>query len=362
MPHPTPLRALCRALAAFAALACLAPCPAARAETVLLEPFFIDEDRPMPCDAQEILSIELQSRGCMVWEAGMGTPPDLAITGDYEDVGGVGWLTLRVFDTVVGRVALGERLYIPKDAWMCQNVVRNLTEKILSPPYFERQKHNYLDGVSGIEFVLVPGGTFRPQVGRGKLMSVPSFFISRFEVTQAQWERIMGSNPATFTGNPDRPVESVSWYDVKEYIEKLQEITRQPYRLPSELEWEYASQTRGRGTRWSGSNSPAEVDTFAWTATNSNAQTHPVGQKKANGLGLYDMSGNVWEWCEDWYDGNLGNEEPKNAKNELRGKVIRGGSWLVDDTYATTASREKAAPESRSSDNGFRLVLPVINK
>jgi formylglycine-generating enzyme required for sulfatase activity len=168
---------------------------------------------------------------------------------------------------------------------------------------------------------------------------------------------MMGSNPSTFTGNPDRPVESVSWLDVQEYIEKLRRVGRQEYRLPTELEWEYAAQSRGRSQRWAGTDNAEESDAYAWSRENSGAKTHAVGQKKGNGLGLHDMGGNVWEWCQDWYEDDSG----ARTVHGVKGRVIRGGSWMVDRSFVTTHSREGAAPESRSSDNGFRLVLPLLS-
>ncbi|MBF0497844.1 MAG: formylglycine-generating enzyme family protein, partial [Deltaproteobacteria bacterium] len=129
---------------------------------------------------------------------------------------------------------------------------------------------------------------------------VDGFWIGKTEVTQGQWTQIMGSNPSKFKKGDDYPVETVSWNDVKEFISKLNERKRGNYyfQLPTEAEWEYACRSRGLGERYAGGN---VVDNVGWYADNSGKSTHPVGQKQPNGLGIYDMSGNVFEWCQDIY-------------------------------------------------------------
>lgn len=215
----------------------------------------------------------------------------------------------------------------------------------------------------GIEFVLVEGGTFSMGSNDGEsdekpvhTVTVSDFYIGRYEVTQREWKSVMGNNPSSFKGD-DLPVESVSWNDVQEFIKKLNELTGENYRLPTEAEWEYAA--RG-GTNWqdnyiySGSNNVGDA---AWYSSNSSNTTHTVGTKQPNQLGIYDMSGNVWEWCSDWY-GNYNSTPQNNPAGATSGsyRVSRGGSWLSDASYCRVAYRNDDTPDFRSLYLGFRLA------
>ncbi|RLD58109.1 MAG: sulfatase-modifying factor protein, partial [Bacteroidetes bacterium] len=161
--------------------------------------------------------------------------------------------------------------------------------------------------------VFVKGGTFQMGSNNGGTdekpvhrVSLDDFYIGKYEVTQKQWRKIMGNNPSHFFGCDNCPVETVSWNDVQKFITKLNQKTGQHYRLPTEAEWEYAA--RGGSfespTKYAGNN---YVDKVAWYYNNSNEKTHPVGEKKPNKIGIYDISGNVWEWCSDWYSNNYYN-------------------------------------------------------
>jgi formylglycine-generating enzyme required for sulfatase activity len=161
-----------------------------------------------------------------------------------------------------------------------------------------------------VQFVLVKGGAFDmgDVFGDGDVdekpshrVTVSSFYLGRYPVTQAQWKTLMGHNPSCFKG-PDRPVESVSWNDVQAFLRKISERTERDCRLPTEAEWEYAARSAGQRERWAGTSDPSELPDHAWYRANSRGQTHAVGQKTPNSLGLHDMTGNVWEWCSDWYD------------------------------------------------------------
>ena len=199
------------------------------------------------------------------------------------------------------------------------------TEKIKSeaPSFTEN-----LNGVP-LEMIRVPAGTFTMGGNGGDdekpshPVNVPSFYIGKYEVTQKQWQIVMGNNPSHFKGD-DLPVESVSWNDAKEFCKKLTEMTGQTYRLPSEAEWEYACRAGTMGDY------AGKLDEMAWYRKNSVIKTHPVGQKKLNAFGLYDMHGNVWEWCEDvWHDNY--NNAPKDGSawtdSAKQGdRVLRGGS------------------------------------
>lgn len=188
-------------------------------------------------------------------------------------------------------------------------------------------------------------------------VTVGDFYMGKYEVTQAQWKAVMGSNPSRFSGCDQCPVENVSWNDAQEFIRKLNELTGKTYRLPTEAEWEYAARggAQRKGYKYSGSNSIGDV---AWYYGNSGSETHPVGQKNPNELGLYDMSGNVWEWCSDWY-GDYSSQAQTNPQGPSSGsgRVLRGGSWGINARYCRVSSRDNYSPAYRSLDGGFRVVL-----
>lgn len=206
--------------------------------------------------------------------------------------------------------------------------------------------------------VYVEGGTFRMGSDDSDAYSdekpvhqesVGSFFINRYEVTQKEWQAVMNNNPSNFKGD-NLPVECVSWDDCQKFIRKLNELTGLSFRLPTEPEWEYAAKggTRSRNYKYSGSNSIGEV---AWYDGNSGSKTHAVGTKSANELGLYDMSGNVWEWtasvwCSDYNSARTGSI-----------RVRRGGSWYSYAGYCRSSCRYYDAPDCRDSILGLRLVL-----
>lgn len=172
---------------------------------------------------------------------------------------------------------------------------------------------------------------------------VGDFCIGKYQVTQKQWKKVMGNNPSYFKGN-NLPVESVSWNDVQEFLKKLND--RYPgknYRLPTEAEWEYAARggNQSKGYEYSGSNNIKDV---AWFDRNSGNRTHPVGALKPNELGLYDMTGNVWEWCEDWY-----------LNDSYR--VMHGGSWYDYALTCRVAYRSNYGPDYRDINVGFRLAI-----
>ena len=218
-----------------------------------------------------------------------------------------------------------------------------------------------VNGVS-FEMVRVEGGTFRmgatseqedeadsdekPVHG----VTLSSYYIGKTEVTQALWQAVMGSNPSNFKGS-NLPVECVSWNDCQEFIQKLNSLTGRNFRLPTEAEWEFAC----RGYKYSGSNNLANV---AWYDDNSGGQTHPVGTKAPNELGIYDMSGNVWEWCSDWYaDYTSYSQTNPTGPQSGSSRVIRGGSW---DYYAwgcRSSLRIINDPTNRSNNLGLRLAL-----
>ena len=216
-------------------------------------------------------------------------------------------------------------------------------------------------------FVTVDGGTFT----MGSIDSiqddevqhtvyVSTFQIQTTEVTQELYELVMLANPSENKAWKDMPVTNVSWQDCQSFIKKLNEITDKEYRLPTEAEWEYAARggAKSQGYLYSGSNNLGEV---GWFNDNSGEAIHVVAEKRFNELGLYDMSGNVWEWCSDWYGpyrlDAKGSDNPKGPDNgQLR--AMRGGSWNNNVLGCRTAHRVGRDPDTRHG--GFRLVLPVV--
>ena len=211
------------------------------------------------------------------------------------------------------------------------------------------------------EFCAIPAGTFL--MGSEKEGSVHqvtirrAFHVGKYPVTQAQWEAVMGTNPSKFRGD-DRPVEQVSWNDCQKFIEHLNATGKGTFRLPTEAEWEYACRAGSTGKFCSGDDESLLND-YAWYSANSGDQSQPVGQKKSNAWGLHDMHGNVWEWCQDWYDDYGADPEidpqgPPTSTMPVR--VFRGGCWRGVADFAASAHRGGRGPGYRDGILGFRLV------
>ena len=187
-------------------------------------------------------------------------------------------------------------------------------------------------------------------------VTLSSFYIGKYEVTQALWKAVMGSNPSHFEGD-NLPVENVSWNDCQTFLRKLNAMTGKNFRLPTEAEWEFAARggNRSRGYQYSGSNVLSDV---AWYADNSGSKTHNVGAKAPNELGIYDMSGNVWEWCQDWKK-SYSSSPQTNPKGPSSGssRVYRGGSWILSARGCRVASRDCFTPDYGGIDLGLRLAL-----
>ena len=215
-----------------------------------------------------------------------------------------------------------------------------------------------------IEMVYVAGGTFNMGADDSDAydsekpvhsVTVSSFSIGKYEVTQKLWKAVMGTNPSYFKGD-NLPVENVSWYQVQEFIRKLNAKTCKHYRLPTEAEWEFAARggNRSRGYKYAGSN---DIGTVAWYGSNSGDKTHQVGTKAPNELGIYDMIGNVNEWCHDWYDSDYYTKSPStNPTGPTTGsyRVYRGGSW---ERGCRVFSRDWGLPDYFINSLGFRLAL-----
>ena len=224
--------------------------------------------------------------------------------------------------------------------------------------------------VNGVSFdmVRVDGGIFNMGLDKGfddkavtnespaHSVTLDGYYIGKTEVTQALWQAVMGTNPSNFKGD-NMPVENVSWKDCQEFIGKLNVLTNKKFRLPTEAEWEYAARggNKSRGYKYAGSDS---IDDVAWYDMNGEEITHPVASKRPNELGIYDMSGNVWEWCNDWYADYTANSQTHPTGPQSGSlRVCRGGGW---DNYAgsrRSSNRSNSSPTNRSSSLGLRLAL-----
>ncbi len=189
-----------------------------------------------------------------------------------------------------------------------------------------------------------------------------SFWIGKTEVTQAQWKQIMRSNPSIFKED-FRPVEQVSWNDAQKFLQKLNTLAgKEIYRLPFEAEWEYAARA-GTETPYSFGSDFGELENYAWYNENSAEETHPVAQLKPNAWGLYDMHGNVWEWCQDWYKSTYYSKSPTNnpqGPSSGHFRMLRGGTLLHDSTASRSAFRFRNTPDIKHYDGGFRVVAGSV--
>ncbi|MBU1564591.1 MAG: formylglycine-generating enzyme family protein [Proteobacteria bacterium] len=248
----------------------------------------------------------------------------------------------------------------------------------------------FTDPITGMNFVLVEGGCFQMgnTLGGGDNLGsilpaklfwyfnmggtgsnvdidekpvhevcVDSFYLGKYEVTQKEYQEIVGNNPSAFPGDLS-PVEQVSWNDTQVFITKLANRSGLHYRLPTEAEWEYAARSGGKQEKYAGGD---DIGSLAWYDQKFESP-HTVGKKLPNGLGLFDMSGNVWEWCQDWYDKDYYSQSPKsNPIGPESGsyRVVRGGSFDNYPRLARTANRLSVVPDTRKNSIGFRLALSI---
>ena len=234
-----------------------------------------------------------------------------------------------------------------------------------------------VDGVT-FNMIYVKGGTFQMGATSEQLsdaeddekpvhsVTVSDFYIGETEVTQGLWKAVMGENPSCFQKGDDYPVEFVSWDMCQDFIEKLNQKTGKTFCLPTEAEWEFAARggNKSLGFKYSGSNDLSEVAWYGFYDDNDNNRTiteftsMPVKQKKANELGLYDMSGNVYEWCQDWYDSysDSPQTDPQGADAGCF-CVLRGGTWCYDKQTCRVSKRSLEFPNYKQEDYGLRLVL-----
>jgi|AntRauTorckE5430_2_1112549.scaffolds.fasta_scaffold25575_2 formylglycine-generating enzyme required for sulfatase activity len=227
-----------------------------------------------------------------------------------------------------------------------------------------------LDEDLSMNFVRIPAGTFemgseatdphaqKDEFPLHKVTLTKDYYIGQFEVTQAQWEAVMGYNPSTFR-HPDRPVEMVSWNDAQLFIERLNAMGEGTFRLPTEAEWERASKLGGYTFRGDDQKIvPWKLRQYAWFHSQSEGRSHPVGRKDSGDFQLYDMMGNVWEWCSDWY-GPYSVSPITDPTGPATGeiKIYRGGSWFNEPSALRPANRHRHPVDVRFTNAGLRLVL-----
>lgn len=262
---------------------------------------------------------------------------------------------------------------------VCKDTIRQRNLELVNSLNNKNSVHNDRSSIEsfnirGVPFnmIYVEGGTFlmgatEEQEGSANYkeqpvhpVTVSDYYIGQTQVTQALWEAVMGSNPSANRGNSQRPVEYITWYDCQDFVNKLSELTGKKFRIPTEAEWEYAA--RGgkftHGYKYSGSNITDEV---AWHETNSDGKTQPVASKMPNELGLYDMSGNVWEWCNDFYapypsEALVNPQGPETGES----KVMRGGSYFSSIDYGRVSNRfTPPLLFFKAHPLGMRLALSV---
>jgi len=239
------------------------------------------------------------------------------------------------------------------------------------PPDESAQAGDVITNSIGMRMILIPAEEFlmgspdsdsdasadeKPQ---HRVKITRPFYLGVCPVTQEEYERVMGENPSHFQGDPQRPVEQVSWDDAVEFCRRLSEKEGKTYRLPTEAEWEYACRA-GSTTKWCFGDSESQLGEYAWYTVNSRSTTHPVGKKEPNDWGVYDMHGNVWEWCADWYAqdyyGGSPTDDPKGPSSGAL-RVLRGGSWGGVPGYSRSANRFRGSPPAdRYFLLGFRLA------
>ena len=253
----------------------------------------------------------------------------------------------------------------------CTTPRREELTKYVPPPVEVKPLKTWTEPNTGMEFVWVPEGCYEmgcgPWTKNCLLREKPvhevcldGFWLAQTEVTQGQWKKLMRQNNSRFTFSENHPVERVTWQEAKNYAQKLTELHDGKYlfQLPTEAEWEYAARSGGKPEMFSGG---YEVRQVAWFRPNSMRHTNPVGRKWPNGLALYDMSGNVWEWVRDQYSPNAYQRHERNnpviLENASNNATARGGGWDHPSPIVRTAHRDEYKPGVRSMHIGFRVAM-----
>lgn len=254
-------------------------------------------------------------------------------------------------------------------------------------PETSKSKRTWTEPITGMEFVWVPGGCFQMGSNSGERDERPvhevcldGFWMGKYEVTQAQWQKLMKNNPSRYKG-VQLPVENVSWYDANKFVQQLCRQSGKKFTLPTEAQWEYSARAGTSTVRFWGDSenqacqyanvhdrkSKSRFSRFTWQhhdCSDGYAETAPVGRFKPNNFGLYDMLGNVWEWCEDIYDENAYSRHSRNNPGVVSGgpkRVLRGGCWIVKPDSVRSANRGGFMPTKKGSGLGFRLVMKDNN-
>jgi len=343
----------------------------ARRSDALVDAYFADLverfDEKFPRGDETGLSAKQQFESKAYGKVGLpdGKPRSLSLTNIFENAIGGGIATVGVF----AGVKFLEFLQKSVDAGDAS-------------PKPQRSDNAVISNSIGMRFVRIPRGTFLMgsplgEIGRGndeqqhEVRLSRDFYFGIHTVTQMQYEKVIGKNPSHFQGlkvkyvdSSNHPVDSVSYRDAEEFCRRLSELPEEQvagrrYRLPTEAEWEYACRA-GSKTAFSFGNDAANLGSYAWYDANSGEMTHAVGSKRPNAFGLYDMHGNVWEWCSDWYDKEYYASSPAtdpSGPDSGSFRVLRGGSWNNEPDCVRCASRPYFAPVYRISEFGIRLVL-----
>ena len=231
------------------------------------------------------------------------------------------------------------------------------------------------ESITGMELAYVKGGCYQmgdifddpdgeSEEKPAHEVCVDNFYLGRHEVTQGEWKSVMGNNPSSDKSCGDEcPVDMVSWHDAQDFVRRLNSSRGgKTYRLPTEAEWEYAARSGGKREKFSGGN---DVDAVAWYNENSGGKSHPVGKKRANGLGIYDMSGSVWEWTNDWYESDYYRHSPRvnpGGPKSGVGRVVRGGCRTGEENNMRTTRRTAYMPDVRKTSLGFRLRMTPTSR
>ena len=294
----------------------------------------------------------------------------------------------EVFKQTGGKQKPGEYTELMGDVYLAGfDASAPVQQAVYTPPVRQENRNNTGDRtyrVNGVSFTMKPIAAVQGAVlgnrhedNKEHSVSLSAYYIGQTEVTQELWQAVMGNNPSKFTDSTKNPVEQVSWFDCIEFCNELTvevmgeehcvykvrgssvtaDFSQKGFRLPTEAEWEYAAMG-GRYHTYAGTNNDASLKDYAWYDLNSGNKTHEVGTKQANKYGIYDMSGNVWEWCWDWYGGVFGDQSDPKGADSGSDRVRRGGSWRDDANYAARAYRGDGYPGSRIGILGLRLVSP----
>lgn len=254
----------------------------------------------------------------------------------------------------------------------CAVVQRNTVAPVAPSTSVESKQQKPVQSFDNMEFALIKGGCFQMGDDSGSApdnqkprheVCLSDYYLGKYEVTQGQWEEVMGSNPSSYVAcGKTCPVDGVTYEMALNYIEVINKKTGKHYRLPTEAEWEFAAKDGINNERWAGTSNEAQLGEYVWYEKNSEYKPHPVGLKKPNKNGLYDMSGNIMEWCQDWYGEKYYSISPKtNPAGPLSGKerVMRGGAFGYSADLVMTTARSRDKVNVQDGTSGLRLAMPV---